>query len=532
MDSNKLKTLLVIIIAAFGAIFLGVSAATAQMEAIAWEGGVLCFVLLLALGRHVWVLIPLSLCLSGGLNFLPGSPATWYIATPIVVGFMLLRFLSRSRDFIWRWTWMETLVLLNLLLLIQTYLRNPTGLLIFGSSGGMIGGKAYLDFLIATVGFFVLGAVRTEWKTVRIVLYLCVGIRVCDGLLSAATGFSSTIAGAAARVYGNVDYAAAIIGMEGAVGQGLSYDLNTRFDNLAQIGLALGLLCCTFWRPLASLNPFRPYRPALLLLALAAVLMSGFRSQLTRFAFIFIAGTLVRRKPQDLLFAAGMASLILAIVLVGGLGSSLPRAAQRALSFLPIGASEEVKHEGLESSQWRFKMWRLALTTDRYIKNKLLGDGFGFTAAEFRLNTSSKVYLTEDEQMDFFMSKGSYHGFHVETIRFVGAAGLLVATCMLFVCAAKAWRLIRYFEGRPGWSALLFLCVPYLIEPIHYWFVFGSYRGMFLLYLLGAGMLKVLDNIRVQELAAQPAEPTAQLAATGRERWVPMAVRQRAATGL
>ena len=159
MDSNSLKTLLVIVLGTFVAIFLGVSAATAQFEAIAWEGGVLFFVVLLALGRHVWTLIPLSLCLSGGLNFVPGNPSTWYIATPIVVCFLVLRFLSRSRDFVWRWTWMETLVLLNLLLLIQAYVRNPTGLLIFGGAGGLIGGKSYVDFLIVTVGFFVLGSI-------------------------------------------------------------------------------------------------------------------------------------------------------------------------------------------------------------------------------------------------------------------------------------------------------------------------------------------------------------------------------------
>ena len=532
MDSNSLKTLLVIVLGTFVAIFLGVSAATAQFEAIAWEGGVLFFVVLLALGRHVWTLIPLSLCLSGGLNFVPGNPSTWYIATPIVVCFLVLRFLSRSRDFVWRWTWMETLVLLNLLLLIQAYVRNPTGLLIFGGAGGLIGGKSYVDFLIVTVGFFVLGSIKTEWKTVRIVLYMMVGLQVFDGLVGAATSFSSTFAGAVARVYGNVDYTSAIAGLENGLGQGVAYDLNTRFDNLAQIGLAIGLICCTFWRPITSLNLLRPYRPLLLMLALAAILMSGFRSQLTRFAFMFIAGTLVRRKPQDLLLAAGLATVMMAVVLIGGLGPSLPRAAQRALSFLPIGVTESVKNEGEQSSQWRFDMWRLALTTNRYIKNKMLGDGFGFTAAEFKFNTKRNANLSKQEEQDFFMSKGSYHGFHVETIRYIGVAGLVGATCMLLVCAVKAWRLICYFEGRPGWTALLFLCVPYLIEPIHYWLVFGSYKSMFLTYVLSAGMLKILDNIRVQELAAQAAEPETSLVLTRRERLVPLALRQRPVPGM
>jgi len=77
MDFSKLKIIAIVVLASFCALYLGVAAATAQTEAIAWMVGVLGLVLLVALGRHVWVLVPLGLAFNGGLSFLPGGPPVW-----------------------------------------------------------------------------------------------------------------------------------------------------------------------------------------------------------------------------------------------------------------------------------------------------------------------------------------------------------------------------------------------------------------------------------------------------------------------
>jgi len=522
MDSQKLKVLIIIALATLAALYLGMATATAQVEVIAWVGGVASVVMLLSLGRNVWALIPLALCLSGGLNFLPGAPAAWYIATPLAGLFLMLRFLARSPNFVWRWTRLDTLVLLNVVMLLQAYIRNPTGLSIFGGSSGNIGGKTYIDYCLVTGGFYLLGAVKTEWTVVRRVLYLMVGLQICDGLLGAATSFSGSLSAAVSHVYGNVDFDAASAGLEGGNTQVYGFDMNTRFANLVQIGLVSGLICCTFWRPISFLNVLRPHRLLLLMLSLGTLLMGGFRSQLIRLFLLFIAGTFVRRKPTDLILASALVVVLLCVIVAGSFARDLPFAAQRALSFLPIGVSEDVKAQADSSSEWRFEMWRLALTTDRYIQNKFWGDGFGFTAAELRISEDKAVNLTGLAQQEFFMSKGSYHGFHVECIRFVGAVGLLISTCILIACSVRAWQLIRYFEGRPGWVALLFLCVPYLIEPIQYWWLFGSYKGNFMPYLLGAGLLKMLDNIRVAELAETRATALVEQPAARPGGWVPM----------
>lgn len=501
MDSNKFKIILIGILSAFIAIYLGVASATAQFTAVGWVIGAITLAGLFALGKNIWVLIPFSLSLSGGLNFIPGSPSAWYIATPLVIGFMFLRFLMRAKDFIWRWTWMDTFVALNLIVLIQSYIRNPTGLNILGGSEGMIGGKTYIDFLLVTVGFFIVGNIKSDWNFVCKTIVIMISIELVDGLLGAATGLSSGLAATVSKFYSNVDFVAATAGLGGSAGSSYQIGEEQRMGSFVQLGLALGLICCTFWRPLDSLNPVRPIRNLLFLLSVGIILLSGFRSQLVRLAFFFFAGTIARRKPTDIILAGLFGILFICFVLMGGFAKDLPFAAQRALSFLPIGVSEAAKYDANDSSEWRFEMWRIALTTDRYIHNKLLGDGFGFTAAEFQLANNENIVLSKDAQLDFMMSKGSYHGFHVECIRFVGVIGLTIATCILVSFAIKSLRLIRYFEGRERWHLILFTCVPFLIEPIHYWLIFGSYKGNFLTLVLGGGLIKILDNIRIQELS-------------------------------
>ena len=532
MDSSKIKAIIIAALAAFAAIYLGIAAATAQTEALAWVGGMLALAGLFFMGRNVWILIPLGLSLSGQLNFIPGAPCAWYIATPLAMVFLGLRFLSRTPDFTWRWTWLDTLVVLNFVMLVQVYMRNPTGLRIFsegGESSVMIGGKTYVDYALITAGFLILSTVKTEWKTVRVVLYLMVAIQLCDGLLGAATSFSGALAAAVSHVYGNVDYNAATAGLESTMGTGYEVQIENRLTSLPQLGMALGLFCFSFWRPITALNPLRPYRPLMVITAIVLVLMGGFRSALTRLVFLFIAAAFAHRKPQDLVLGAVLGILALSLLLVGNFTQQLPFAAQRAMAFLPIGVSQEATRDSTESSEWRFKMWRLALTSDRYIHNKLLGDGFGFTADEFKMGEQTNLALSEEAQMDFYMQKGSYHGFHVETIRFVGALGLLNATVFLIVAAMKAWQLIRYYEGRSGWHALLFVCVPYLIEPVFAWFVFGAYKGNFMTFMLGAGLLRIMDNIRVSEIAEQKAVEQQNISSP--DTWVPIAVRRRPIAG-
>jgi len=170
-----------------------------------------------------------------------------------------------------------------------------------------------------------------------------------------------------------------------------------------------------------------------------------------------------------------------------------------------------VKQASEASSAIRFRMWRLALSSDRYIKNKWLGDGFQISRDEltarnnFRFGVGARTGGMKQEEM--LMAMGSYHGFHVETIRFTGAAGLLAETLALIAFARSAGANVRYFRHHAEWGYVLFVCIPFLIQPLWHWLVWGAYRSEFPTWLALAGMVKLLDVIRQREVAVEAREP-------------------------
>jgi hypothetical protein len=498
MDPKQFKLIIIMAASILAALYLGISAATAQFQAVAWVLGGMGILVLLALGRNVWALVPVMGGMAGFVNAVPGSPSAWYLGVALAGGMLAIHFAMRRNNFLWRWTWFDTLIALQILVLAQAYLRNPTGFALLG--GDIVGGKPYVEYVIAIAGFFLMSFVRTDFATVRKVILIMILVQLADTLTLALSGFLPRLALALGRLYSNVDYVAASAAMEGS---GFEMGMDTRFGSLRPFAALLGLICFSFWRPVTCMMPINPKRFILFSISIIAMLFSGFRSGLVRLGFMFVASSVIRRKPVDVI-AAGIAGVsLLAVIIAAGQAKNLPFAAQRVLSPLPIELDARARAEAIGSAEWRFEMWKLVLATDRYIKNKYFGDGFGFNAAEQRVffdAQAGRVQLSKQQLQDFFLAKGSYHGFHVETIRFTGVLGLIVATIILVFCAVRAYRIIRHYEGTPHWGYVMFICLPFLFEPFYYWLIFGSYKSGFVTYILSAGMLKMLDNIRGQEI--------------------------------
>ncbi len=460
--------------------------------------------LLVGLGRRVWILIPITGALAGYINAIPGSPSAWYLGVIFGGGMMGLRFLLRSNDFYWRWTWMDTLILLQSLVLLQAYLRNPTGFSILGDD--MAGGKPYVEYTMAITGFYVLSFIKLDREILKKTLLIIIAIKIGDSILLGLSGFLPKFAYAVSRIYSNIDYGAAV----SAIGEGsLEYGMDTRYGSLATFASALSLLCVAFYRPITCLIPIYPGRFLMFTLALVATFFSGFRSNLIKIGCYFAAACFAKRRPLDLA-AAGLAGLLVLFAFVAtDQVKQLPHSAQRVLSFLPIEVSAAAKADAAGSSEWRFEMWKIVMTGNKYIKNKFLGDGFGFSAAEQTayLNTlQNQGYVSRDQNIDYFIAKGSYHGFHVETIRFTGYLGLLVATIILFHFAFTANKQVKYFAKTPIEGYVMFVCIPFLVEPFFSWIIFGSYKNEFVKYILAAAIIKMIDNVRHREIIEANAE--------------------------
>jgi len=497
MDSTKIKALIVFILALFFALYLGIAAATAQLEVLAWVGGGLFLILCLLLGRHVWILIPATLGMQGGLNFIPGSPAPWHLMTAVVAGFTLLRIAIRQQRIHIRWTGMETVVLLVGLTVLQAMLRNPVGLAMLG--GDSAGSKPYFIFGVAIVAFFLISTADANFRTWQRAVMAYLVISLLDSASALISGFSASYAQTMIRFYSNISYDAA---------NTLNYNSNItdiRITEFAPLAGTLGLIACTFWRPLGALDFTKPWRAVVAFGAVTGTLLSGFRTTVLALFVNFILGSVLRRKPIDAVVCLALGIVLAAVVVIAVPSSSLPFSVQRVFSFIPGYARTDIAKEAKSSEDFRFEMWELALTTDKYIHNKLLGDGFQFSRDEYNAREAMRLKdyrLTGGMNgVDMMMITGSYHGFHMETIRFTGVVGLIAATAALIVFAVFAYRCIRAYRDQPGWGHVIFVCMPYLTAPLWTWLVFGDYKSGFPMGLALAGMVKLLYTIHQNDQA-------------------------------
>lgn len=502
MDSSKIKALIVVVLSLFFALYLGVAAATAQMEAIAWIVGVLAIVFILALGKHIWVIIPVSLVLTGSINALPGSPAPWWAAMAVTGTIYVMRFLMRRvENFQFSFNWLDFAILLQVAAVGQAFLRNPTGLSILG--GDVAGGKPYIIFGFAFAAYALMAVTRTDMKVFKWVVIAVILVSLTDSVLIIATQLVPALAMVVLPLYSGADFGASR-GASFEVGEG-------RLTTAKEIGLTLGLVACSFYRPLYSFIPFRIAPFLMMMVALAAILLSGFRSVMGWLGIVFVVGSLIRRRYLDLMIA-GTGGLLALILLLGtGLSRELPYGMQRVLSVVPfMDVEDSIRAGAQKSTDWRVEMWKLALFTDRYISNKLLGDGFNYSATELQAAQDSSFgdrrRSAGMNMQDIMLARGSYHGFHVEAIRFTGAVGLACALIAMGIWLGYAFRLIKYYKGRPEWGYVIFVCLPFLIHPFYYMLVFGAYRSGFPDLLVASGLLKILDNIRVREMATDRAQ--------------------------
>jgi hypothetical protein len=500
VDSSKIKALIIILVAGLAALYLGIAAATAQTTAIAWVVGALAVVFVLSLGKHVWILIPIMLPLQGVINAIPGAPSPWWAAMAIVGGIYALRFLMRRTETMqFRMTWLDFAILIQIIAVGQAYIRNPTGLLLMG--GEMAGGKPYFIFGFAFVAYALLSVTLTDLRMIRWVVICAILVSIADSSLLVLSQIFPFIGAAAIPIYSNVVFAT-------SMGNQAAFEAEVgRLEGGKEVGQNLGLALFSLFPPVTCINPVYIFRFTMTLLALAIILLSGFRAALGLMMIYFVVGCLIRRQYHQLIISGTAGLLGMVFLIASGLTTKLPYGAQRILSELSfVQVQDHIRLNAEHSTDFRTEMWVLALTTDRYIKNKFLGDGFGLSASEQRSMLEAVMgdqrAQSQSRGLDDFMARGSYHGFHVETIRFTGLIGLIAALISMGIFFKSALKLIRHFEGRPEWGSIIYICMPFLIYPFYYMLVFGSYRTAFPVVLASAGLLKMLDNIRVRELAA------------------------------
>jgi hypothetical protein len=307
MESSQIKALFIVVLASLFAVYLGVAAATAQFEAIAWVSGFMGITMILAMGRNVWLLIPAALALDGTINALPGSPPAWAFAAAITGTMFIVRFAMRRPDFTLKLDLVDAAILLQVVAIGQAYVRNPTGLLLMG--GDRAGGKAYFIFAAAFMAYFCIAAVRPRESVVRWVVILTILFSVGDGLISTVSDWSASFSALVLPIYSNVNFDTATSGTAG-------FDLEAfrGGGGFFMLGQAMVLPCFCLLRPINCINPLRPLIFIIVVLGSVLVLLSGFRSGVAYLAVVFAVSALIRRKPIDAVVVGVIGALGLIVV--------------------------------------------------------------------------------------------------------------------------------------------------------------------------------------------------------------------------
>ncbi len=452
--------------------------------------GTFLLALLLIMKARIWLLIPLAWPLGGQIPELPLPFAVRDLAVLSVFScFLLLKAFKIVRhkpkmeiqDF-----WL----LVMLLYLASVLIRNPVGLEALGSE--RVGGRPYLNIVVAALAYWVLARVTiSSERAYGLPLILMAGPLLEAGLSLVTQRFPSTVP-LLSRFYSSLDVSN--YNAQDLRAQTLGQSTN-RQTYLGNIGLILSRAMCAWFRPFTLINPLYFFRCIVFFAAVFCILASGFRSLLVMAGVTFFLCSYFRRGMSDVIRLMLIALPLLAVLLaMQGRLFQLPLAAQRALSFLPGKWDQLAVHDAKASTEWRVRMWKDSLFTDKYIHSKTLGDGFGLTRRQVEFMAANSFSLSDEDQQEHYLMVGGVHSGPVSAIRYVGAVGLIIFTGLMIAMAREAWRLVVRAKQTSFFAASLFIGVPIIWEPFNYYLVFGSFDSSMPSAVFYLGMLKMLRN--------------------------------------
>lgn len=440
--------------------------------------------LCLWLKQRIWILIPMFWTLTGQIRELPMP----FAVRDLIVGgvfsislvFIALKIIRGKPQY-----QLVDLVLGAILVYLFTvFIRNPVGVEALNSQ--RIGGKPYFNVFIAVLAYWVLSRVSLSEREGRFFPIL-VGLGgMINSILHAITVNFPVLTPWMSRFYSGL--AVETLMTEGYLPQQMRQTYLT--------GASVPLLAFfSYFRPIRTINPMVWWLFIPTVICSIAVMLSGFRSLVLAIAVYFCIASYVRTGWRDIIRCIMIGVPLLSVFLLGqGRLFNLPHHMQRSLSFLPGAWSAAALGDAQRSTEWRLYMWKIVLTEDKYIINKWLGDGFGFSRREYAIMQRMSVTTDVSGDQESVMIMGGVHSGPISTIRAVGILGLAAYTVFLVLFARFAWRLIRKAQNTPFFPLALFLGIPVVWEPFGYFFIFGGFENSLPNSIFTLGLLNMLKN--------------------------------------
>ena len=492
-NANTIVLMVVLLLGLILAVVVGDSVATGRYVYIA----IAVFVLLgmplgLKLGTNFWLLIVLTMTASGRLGFIPLPINLSEIGVMAAALLFLLNGVLRRVDVKVPLRFADVLVFLNLAWLVVTFLKNPTGLSFLGSD--MVGARKYVDMSMAFISYFVLSRCRIPSKMAYFLpIWIALGMAAPSALQVVAT-VSPELGEYINRIYNvRVQSAAQALSTQGAMGA------DERVFGLETTALPFFVAMCAYYAPVTFINPLHPLRVLALVVTFILVGLSGFRSYLLAMAGYMVASTWLRGRTRDFIPLAVVA-LLGVIALAGAVqsGVPVPLTIQRALTVLPLGWDAEAMKTAETTTNWRLDMWRDAWNDPNYFKDKIVGDGFGFTQQELLLFANEMIGMQGltgvSNTYEMFIIRGSLHNGPLSSIRYGGFVGLILLTTLMIGTAIYAVKVVRASIGTVYTPMAFFIAIPLIYGPFAFFAIIGAYDNQMSQYFLGVGMLNLIDR--------------------------------------
>ena len=492
-NANTITMMVVLLLGLVLAIVVGDSVASGRY--VYFGIAILLFLgvpLGLKLGTNFWLLIVLTSAADGRLGFIP-LPFNLSEICTMAAGFLFaLHVVLRRVDVKIPLRLTDTLVFLNLAWLVITFIKNPTGLSYLGSD--MVGGRKYVVMGMAFASYFILSRCRIPSKwAYYLPLWIAVGMAVPYALQAVATVLPET-GEVISRIYSvDVQNTAQALTTQGELGT------EQRVFGLERTALPFFLAMCAYYAPVTFINPLHPLRGLGTLVTFVFVGLSGFRSILLTMAGYMAVSTWLRASMRDFIPLVVVAMLGV-IALAGAVqsGMPVPLTIQRALTVLPLGWDAEALKTAEDTTTWRLDMWRDAWNDPNYFKDKIFGDGFGFTQQELMLFANQMIGLQGltgvSNTYEMFIIRGSLHNGPLSSIRYGGFVGLILLTALMIGTAIYAVKIVRASVGTVYAPIAFFTAIPLIYEPFAFFAVFGAYDQHMAQYFLGLGMLNLINR--------------------------------------
>jgi hypothetical protein len=451
-------------------------------------------VIFVKLKTNIWVLLPIGWYLTGRLPWLPLPFTVRDLLWMTVIFFFVLFFATRAIPWKRQLGMLDYLILINLAYLATVFARNPVGF--YAMQTSMVGGRPYFEVILAFGAFMVLSRVQLSDAIGKVFpLFFLIPTSIVaafDVVARMMPQFSYPLA----MIYTGIGSMSVTAGLEKAAEVG-----QDRITGLKEVGFVGVLALCARYNPITLLSPLYPIRALLFGTALLAIFLSGFRATLLAAMVFFVLAAILRRKARDIWIAAGTGMLVLVLIVsMQGNVVQFPLTMQRALSWIPGDWSEEAVAGAQDSSRWRYEMVEWAWNDNTILRNKVWGQGIGFSLDDMNLIANSMrageggASMLGGSDREQFMITGTFHNGPISAIKCVGVVGLALFSVLIIYLAVRAWKLCALTAGSKAFPLALFVGMPVIFFPFQFFVLTGFYEIDIVVCIFSAGLLNLVSN--------------------------------------